>query len=186
MHPTWGWERSAFGATLVILPVVVGPGVLLSCEHLHAHKQEECFVGNCLAGSTRLLLCILEHINLLGDPLYFGVIALNFFMQRQEVEGMSTYAPHLGVGKKRLWCDVGVKHLCVSEFLHPRILDDGEYELRSLLPHRLVGSAVGVLGFLCQLYARADNGRGIVIDRCIVGANLCRFGEFRVIANCVR
>ena len=80
MHPTWGWERSAFGATLVILPVVVGPGVLLSCEHLHAHKQEECFVGNCLAGSPRLLLCILEHINVLGDPLYFDVIALNFFM----------------------------------------------------------------------------------------------------------
>ena len=37
-----------------------------------------------------------------------------------------------------------------------------------------------------RFHACADGGRGIVINRRIVGANLCGFGEFRAIARCVR
>ena len=76
-----------FFSLVSILPVVVGLWVLLSCEHCRAREEEERFVSNCLSGLPRLLLCILEHINILGDPLYFEVIALHFIMQRQEVEG---------------------------------------------------------------------------------------------------
>ena len=65
-----------------ILPVVVGPGALLSCEHCCARGEEERFVGDCSAGSPRLFLCILEHINILRDLLYFEVIVLHFIMQR--------------------------------------------------------------------------------------------------------
>ena len=96
-------------------------------------------------------LPIQEHINILGDPLYFEVIAPHFIMQLQEVECMTTHAPCLEVGKKRLWRDVGVKHLSVSEFPHPRILNDGEDELRSLSTCCLVGVAVGALGIVCPL-----------------------------------
>ena len=38
---------------------------------------------------------ILEHINILGDSLDLEVIALNFIMQRQEVEGVPARASHL-------------------------------------------------------------------------------------------
>ena len=59
----------------------------------------------------RLFLCIIEHIYILGDPLYFKVIALNLIMKRQEVEGVATGAPHLEVGEERLSRDVGVECL---------------------------------------------------------------------------
>ena len=140
----------------LILPVVIGPGVSLSCEHCRACKEEESFVGDCSAGLPHLFLCILKHINIIGDTLYFEVISLHLIMQQQEVEGMSTCAPHLEVGEKRLWCDVGVKILHVPEFPHPRILDDGEDELSSLLPRRLVGAAVGALGFVRSFRARGQ------------------------------
>ena len=78
-----------------ILPVVVGPGLSLSFEHCRARGEEERYVINFSVGSSRLFLCILEHINILGYPLYFEVIALHFIMQRQEVEGMATCAPRL-------------------------------------------------------------------------------------------
>ena len=79
----------------LILLVVVGNRVSISCEHCRACEEEERFVGDCAAGSPHLLLCILEHINILGNPLYFEAIALHFIMQRQEVEGMATCAPRL-------------------------------------------------------------------------------------------
>ena len=69
----------------LILLVIVGPWVSLSCENHRARDEEERFVGDCVAGSPRFLLCILEHINILRDPLYFKVIALPFIMQLQEV-----------------------------------------------------------------------------------------------------
>ena len=79
-----------------------------------------------MAESPRLILCILEHINILGDPLYFETIALNLIMKRQEVEGMANCAPHLDLGKQRLWRSVSVKILRVSELPQPRVFDDGE------------------------------------------------------------
>ena len=91
-------------------------------------------------------------------------------MQRQEVEGVATCAPRLEVGKKPLWRDVGVKCLCVSEFPHPRILDDGKDELCSILPRCLVGASVGALGLVRRFRSRADDGCGIVTDRHILGA----------------
>ena len=75
-----------------ILPVVVCPGVLLSCEHHYAHKEKERFIVIFLAGWPRLFLCILKHINIHRDPLYFNMIALHFIMQRQEVKVMTTRA----------------------------------------------------------------------------------------------
>ena len=68
-----------------ILAVVIDPGVLLSCEHHCACEEEERFVGNCSARSSHLCLCILKHNNILGDTLYFEVIALHLIMQLQEV-----------------------------------------------------------------------------------------------------
>ena len=40
----------------LIFPFVVGPGVAISCEHFHDHKEEDCFVGDCSAGSPCLFL----------------------------------------------------------------------------------------------------------------------------------
>ena len=168
-----------------ILPVVVGSGVALSCEHHRARTEEERLVGDCSSGSPCLFLCILEHTNILGDPLYFEVIALHLIMQRQEVEGMETCAPHLEVGEKLLWSDVGVERLCVSKFLHPRILSNGEDELLSLWPRRLVGAAVDALGLVRRFCARADNGCGIVIDCRVVVSNACGFGKLRAIVRCL-
>ena len=169
-----------------ILPVIVGTWLSLSFEYLCAREEEESFVGNFAAGSPRLLLCILEHINILGDPIYFKVIALHLIIQYQEVEGMETCAPHLEVGKKRLWRDVSVKILRVLEFPHPRVSDNGKDELCSLLPLRLVGATVGSLGFVLCFRAHTYNKRGIVVDRCIVIAHSCGFEEFRAVARCVR
>ena len=170
----------------LILSFVVGLWVSLSCEHRRACKEEERFVGDCSSGLHHLLLCILKNINIVGDPLYFEVIALHLIMQHQEVEGMATCALCLEVDEKCLWFNVGIKSLCDLELPHPRTLDDGEDELRSLLPRRLVGAAVGSIGFVRRFRAHADDGRGIVINRCVVGANSCWFNEFRSIACCVR
>ena len=99
---------------------------------------------------------------------------------------MPTCAPLLDVGKKRLWRNFGIKSLCVLEFLHPIILDNSEDEPRCLSPHRLVGAAVSLLGFVRRLCARTDDGRGVIIDRRVVGANYCGFDEFRTISCCIR
>ena len=169
-----------------ILPVVVCPWLFISCEHRRARKEEERLVGDCAAGSPRLLMCILEHINILRDPLYFEVIALHFIMQSQEVEGMVTCSPRLDVGEKRLWSDVSVKSLCVSELTHPRVFDNGEDERRSISPRHLVGAAVASLGFVRCFRARTDDGRGIVVDCRVISANYCGFDKFRSVARCVR
>ena len=63
-----------------ILPIVIGFWISLLREHRRAGKEEERFVSDCVAGSPQLLLCILEHINILGDPLYFEVVALHLIM----------------------------------------------------------------------------------------------------------
>ena len=99
---------------------------------------------------------------------------------------MATCAPNLEAGKKRLRRDVGVERLRVLEFSHPHILDDGEDELRSLSPRRLLGAAFSAHGFVCRFRARVDDGCGIVIDRRVVGSNTCWFGELCAIARCVR
>ena len=99
---------------------------------------------------------------------------------------MAKCAPRLEVGEKRLWRDVSVKHLRVSEFLHPCILNDCEDEMRNLSPHRLLGATVGVLGFLRRFRARTDDIRGIFIYCRVVGANSCGFGKLRTIARRVR
>ena len=99
---------------------------------------------------------------------------------------MATYSSRLEVGKKHLWRDVSEKRLSVLELPHPRILNDGEDELNSLSPRRLVGSAVDALGLVRRFHAHADNVRGIVINLRVVGVNACGFGELCAIARCVR
>ena len=98
---------------------------------------------------------------------------------------MATCAPCLEVGEKCFWRDVGVKNLCVSEFLHPHILNNGDNEMHSLLPLRLVGAAVVPLGFVRRFHACADDGRGIFINRRVVGAKLCGLVKLCAIARCV-
>ena len=170
---------------VLVLPVFVCLGVSLSCDLCCAREEGECFVGDCAAGSPRLFLCIFKHINILWDPLYFKVIVLHLIMQRQEVKGMATRAPHLEVDEKRLWHNVDVKPLRVSDFPYPRILDGGKDELHSLLPRRLVGAAVGALDFVRRFHARADNGSGIVTYRRVVGVKSCGFGKHHAIVLCI-
>ena len=105
--------------------------------------------------------------------------------QEVEVEGVENGAPHLEVDEERLWRDVGVERLSVSDFPHPHIINDGEDELHSLLPLRIIGAALGALGLVHRFRARADDGCGIVINCHVVGSNSCWFGEIHAIANCV-
>ena len=132
-----------------------------------------------------MFLCILEHIYILGYYLYCKVIALHFFMQCHEVEGVADGATQLEVEEERLWRDVYVERFWVPEFLHPHIFDDGKDKLCSLAPRRLVGAAVGVLGLVCRFRARADDSRVIVINLRVVGSDACWFGELRTISRCV-
>ena len=88
-------SRTRFLFLGFILPVIVGTWLSLSFEYLCAREEEESFVGNFAAGSPRLLLCILDHINILGDPLYLEMIALHFIMQSKEVKGVPAGAPCL-------------------------------------------------------------------------------------------
>ena len=105
---------SGFLVLVSILPFIFGTWGLLSYEHFRDRKEEESFVGNCSSGLPLLLMCILENIDIIGDPLYIEVISLHFIMQLQEVDGMATCAPRFEVVKKRLLRDVGIKSLCVS------------------------------------------------------------------------
>ena len=109
-------------------------------------------------------MCILEHIIILGYPIYLEVIAIHFIMHRREDESTTIYAPHLEVGKQHIWSDVGVKSLRVSEFPHPHILDNCKDKLRSILLCLLVGAAVGSLGFVRRFCAHADDSCGIIIN----------------------
>ena len=68
-----------------IFPVAICSWVSFRGDHFRTGKEEECFVGDFAAGSPRLLLCILEHIYILGDPLYFELVALHFIMQIQTI-----------------------------------------------------------------------------------------------------
>ena len=91
---------------------------------------------------------------------------------------MATCAPRLEVGEKRFWSDVSVKILHVLELPQPRVFDDGEDELHSLSPRRLLGAVVDSLGFVHCFRARTANGSGIVVNRCIVSAHSCGFDKF--------
>ena len=99
--------------------------------------------------------------------------------------GWATSAPRLEVGEERHWRDVGVECLCIPDFLHPHILDDGKDKMCSLAPRRLEGAAVGALGLVRRFRTRADDGRGIVIDCCVVGSDACWLGKLRAIARYV-
>ena len=71
------------------------------------------------------------------------------------------------------------------EFLHPCVFDEGEEELSSLSPRRLVGTAVGALCFVCSFRARTDEDCGIVINCHVVSSHLCGFEECRAVSHCV-
>ena len=141
-------------------------------DHVRACKEEKHFVSNCSYGLPVLFFCIVEHIYILGDPLYFKVIPLHLIMQSPYVQGVATSAPRLEVREERLWRDVGVERLCVPEFLHPRILDDGEDELCSLALCCLIGAAVGALGLVRRFCSRADDRHGIFIDCRVIGSDV--------------
>ena len=70
-------------------------------------------VSSAIVWSARpaCFFCTLGHTYILGDPLYFKVIALNLIMKHQEVEGVATGAPHLEVGEEHLSRDVSVECL---------------------------------------------------------------------------
>ena len=91
-----------------ILSIIVGSWISLRPEHPCASEEEERFFGDCVTGSPCLFLCILEHINILGDPLYFEVVVLHLIMLIQKVEGMTTCAPCLDVGKQHLWHNISI------------------------------------------------------------------------------
>ena len=99
---------------------------------------------------------------------------------------MANFAARLEVGNQRLWSNVSVKSIRVSEFPHPSVFNNGKDKLCSLSPRRLVGAAVGSLGFVRCFRARTDNGRGIVINLRILSANSCGFDEFRAVVRSVR
>ena len=80
----------------------------------------------------------------------------------------------------RIYC------LWVSEFPYPCVFNDGKDELRSLLPRRLVGTAVGTLCFVHGFRAHTDDGCGIVINHCFVSSHSCGFDKFSAVACCVR
>ena len=85
-------------------------------------------------------------------------------MKHQEVEGLVTVAPRLEVGKERLWRNIGVERLWVPEFFQPRILDGSKDKLCSLAPLRIVDASFGVFVLVRRFRARADDGRGIVLN----------------------
>ena len=59
-------------------------------------------------------LCVLKHVNVLGDALKLEVVALHFFMQSQEFEGVPAGAPRFKVGKEVLQGNFGVERFIVS------------------------------------------------------------------------
>ena len=79
-----------------ILPIVVGSRIMLRRKHFSAGEEEDHFVGDFAAGAPRLLLCILEHIDIIGYPLYFKVVVLHFIVQCQKFNFITTHAPPLG------------------------------------------------------------------------------------------
>ena len=107
-------------------------------------------------------------------------------MQYQKVESTKTHATRLEVGEQRLWRDVRIYCLWVSEFLYPCVFDNGEDELRSLSPRRLVGTVVRTLCFVRGFGSLTDDGRGIVVHCLSVNSNYCGFNECRTVARCVR
>ena len=98
---------------------------------------------------------------------------------------MANFAARLEVGNQRLWINVSVQSLRVSEFPHPRVFNNGEDKLHNILPRRFVGATVVSLGFLHYFRARTDDGTGIGIDRRVIIANSCGFDEFCAVARCV-
>ena len=80
-----------------ILLVAVRPQKLFRCEHHCRCEEKERFVSDRAAGSPRLRLGVLEHIDILGDALNFEVIALHLIMQCHKVEAVTTCASCLEV-----------------------------------------------------------------------------------------
>ena len=99
---------------------------------------------------------------------------------------MMACAPRLEVGEQRLWRNVSIESLRVLEFPHSCVFDDREDELCSILPRRLVGTALGPLGSVRGFRARTDDGHGIVDNRRVVSSRSCGFNKFRSVACCVR
>ena len=81
---------------------------------------------------------------------------------------MVIYEPRLEGGKKRLWRDTNNDELCC------------------LSMRRIVGAAVGSLGFVRRFRACTYNSGGIVVNYYVVGDNSCGFNKFCALACCVR
>ena len=58
-------------------------------------KKDQGLVGYFSSRPSGLSLCVLEHINILGDSFNLELIALHFVMQHQEVKGVPSRAPRL-------------------------------------------------------------------------------------------
>ena len=166
-----------------LFPIIIYARKALTCEHGRTCKKEQGSVGDCSTRPSGFPLHVLEHVYLIGDALNLKVVALHFIMQRQEVEGVPAGAPHLEVGKDVLGDNLSVEQVGVSQFANPGVGDDVEHELCCLLSRRFIRSAIGALCFVCRFGARTDNGRGDVVNVCIVGPDSFRLGECLVVAS---
>ena len=88
-----------FVSLSAIFPVIICPREYFHGEHHGRREEKDFFICNCSAGLPRLLLGVLEHIDILRDSLNFEVVALNFVVQIQKFEGVMTRALHLKVKK---------------------------------------------------------------------------------------
>ena len=59
-------------------------------------------------------MCVLEHVNVLGDALDFEVVALHFIMQHQLVEGVLAGSPCFEVVKEVIQGNLRVKRVVLS------------------------------------------------------------------------
>ena len=73
-------------------------------------------------------LCVLEHINIIGDALNLEVIALHFIIKSQEVEGIPSCAPFLEMLEEVLRGNIGVNGFGVSKFSDLGVSDSGKDE----------------------------------------------------------
>ena len=150
------------------LPLVDFAREMLRREDRRRGHHHELDVGDGHVRSLRLLLGVLQHDDILGDPVGMGVVPMHVGAEGDHVDGMK--APAVGVEEGD---DLEGRHLRVEgvgvlEVVVPDLVDDFPQELGGPALGRLETGVVIEAGFVGRLRANADDRGGGVVDSPVV------------------
>jgi hypothetical protein len=146
------------------LPIIHLSREVLGCEDGSQGRHHQFNINDGYASPLCLLLGILHHDNELGDAICLNAVLGHVQTEGDHVNDMQLPAVGIKVGHDLKGRDLCVERLGVLQVFVPNLINDVVEELGNTTFGYFVAGIVIKAGFVGNLGANMDNGRGAISD----------------------